>query len=406
MRRALLALLVALAPPAQGAQELERARLQPETVEGCPGVPYAHGARELWIGEDEAVDAAAEFWVLDRPSHFRSGHAEASYRVGEGTLRVESELEPDLASETVRLEEGEPIEPGVRRVYLHGVALPCERRTRYRVTRLEPAAGDLASLARFRELLLEAFELQYDAAFEAARERLEQARALRPADPAPYWLMARLLYLELEQNAAQIPAEERARRYVDVEHWADRAVERAPAQAEGYLWQGVARGRIATSQGNLRVALAGAMGGRGPAWLERTLRRAVELPDRFRFFGFSARGDALYALAQFYRLAPIGWYMRIVGTQGDRERAVELAREAVKTQPVRIEYRKELAVALLCRGAEGDAQTARGELEALLALPAITPLDRVDQAHARALRARVPRNICAYSRDGFVGTGS
>jgi hypothetical protein len=217
--------------------------------------------------------------------------------------------------------------------------------------------------------------------------------------------MARLVYLELEQNAAGIPAGERARRFEEVERWADQAVARAPNQAEGYLWQGVARGRIATSLGNLRIALAGAVGGRGPAWLEQTLRRAVELPERFRFFGFSSRGDALYALAQFYRLAPEGWYMGLVGTRGDHERAVALAREAVAVQPVRIEYRKELAVALLCRGRNGDAGDARRELAALLEIPPITPLDRIDQAHARALLERVPDNVCWYSRDGFVEVG-
>ena len=52
----------------------------------------------------------------------------------------------------------------------------------------------------------------------------------------------------------------RARGYAEVEHWADEAVARAPDQAEGYLWQGVARGRIATSAGNLRIALAGMVG--------------------------------------------------------------------------------------------------------------------------------------------------
>jgi hypothetical protein len=405
--RALVLLLLVLcaSPRAGAAQQLERARLEAVSIEGCPGLPYPRVSRELWLGSDEAVDVAGGFWLLDRPTHFRGGRALARYRVGPGVLRAESRLDADLAHESVRLEEEQPIAAAFRQVYLRGVALPCERHTRYAVTRLEPGSGDLAGLARFDELLLEAVELQYDGSFDPARQRLEQARALRPDDPAPYWLMARLVYLETEQSAPQLAADERARRFQEVERWADQAVQRAPGQAEGYLWQGVARGRIATSVGNLRIALAGAVGGRGPAWLEQTLRRAVELPDRFRFFGFSTRGDALYALAQFYRLAPDGWYMHLVGTSGDRTRAVQLASEAVRMQEVRIEYRKELAVALLCRGAQGDAEQARRELGALLELPAITALDRVDQEHARALQARVPANVCWYSRDGFVEAG-
>jgi hypothetical protein len=401
------ALLLALgaAAPLARAQPLERTRLDAETVEGCTGLPYPRAPRELWSAGDEAVDVATAFWVLDRPAHLRAGHALVHYRVGRGTLRIESQLLDGGREERVRIEEERPIEPAFRSVYLRAVELPCERRTRYAVQHLAPAEGDLAQLARFDALLLEAVELQYDSQFAPARERLEQARALRPADPTPCWLMARLVYLDLEQNAERIAAEERARRFAEVERWADLAVERAPGQAEGYLWQGVARGRIATSQGNLRIALAGAVGGRGPAWLEQTLRRAVELPDRFRFFGFSTRGDALYALAQYYRLAPEGWYMRALGTRGDHGRAVELASEAVGMQPARIEYHKELAVALLCRGGPGDAEDARRELAAVLEIPAITPLDRIDQAHARALQADVPPNICAYSRDGFVEGG-
>lgn len=403
-----LALLLALVPAlaAAAARPLERVRLEAESVDGCAGLPYPRGPRELWIDGREAVDVATGFWVLDRPTHFRDGRASARFRVGQGVLRAESSFEDELRTEVVRMQEERPIEPAFRQVYLRGMALPCERRTRYSLTPLGSASGDLLELASFDTLLLQAVELQYDSQFAAARERLEQARALRPADPVPCWLMARLVYLELEQNADRLPAAERAERYREVEHWADLAVERAPGQAEGYLWQGVARGRIATSLGNLRIALAGVVGGRGPAWLEQTLCRAVELPDRFRFFGFSTRGDALYALAQYYRLAPDGWYMRALGTRGDRTRAVELAGEAVDMQPVRIEYRKELAISLLCRGAEGDAAAARRELGALLEIPAITPLDRIDQVHARALQERVPGNICLYSRDGFVETGS
>jgi len=177
-------------------------------------------------------------------------------------------------------------------------------------------------------------------------------------------------------------------------------VQHPPDRAEGYLWQGIARGRIATTLGNLRMALDGALGERGPRWLEQTFQRAVTRPEEFRFFGFSTRADALHALAQYYRLAPDGWYMRLLGTRGDIERAIELSREAVAAQPVRIEYRAELAVELLCRNHPGDREAARAELEALLAIPAITPIDRIDHERARALLTEVPDDVCWSSRDG------
>jgi hypothetical protein len=143
------------------------------------------------------------------------------------------------------------------------------------------------------------------------------------------------------------------------------------------------------------------VGGRGPKWLEQTLRQAAELQEDFRFLGFTTRGDALHALAQFYRLAPDAWYMGLVGTRGNLDRAVELSRQAVAIQPRRIEYHKELGVALLCRGRSDDLEAAARELREVLALPAITPLDQVDQRHARRLLEQRPANVCWYSRDGF-----
>ena len=66
---------------------------------------------------------------------------------------------------------------------------------------------------------------------------------------------------------------------------------------------------------------------------------------------------------------------------------------------MRIEFRKELAVELLCRGRDADRSEAAAQLVALLELPAITPIDRVDQAHARRLIEGSIPDVCWYSRD-------
>jgi hypothetical protein len=319
---------------------------------------------------------------------------------------VDAELAPGLDREVVRIRVAEPIAPEYLATYLPGVALPCERVTRYSVTRSARGEADLPALARFDAALLEATELLYDARFADAQARLREAMALRPDDATPYWMMARLRYLALEARASALSSAERVAGYEDAEHWADGAVERAPTRAEGFLWQAIARGRIATSRGSVDLALRGWLGGRGPSWLEATMRKAVSLPEDFRFFGFSTRGDALHVLAQFYRLAPSGWYMSLVGASGNLDRAIDLSREAVSLQPVRIEYRKELAVELLCRGSAEDREAARAELAALLAIPAITRIDRIDQSHARILLDEPPAAACAYSRDSFGGNAA
>jgi hypothetical protein len=398
----------ALPAPASSArvERVERHLLSARAIEGCAGLPYPRRERQIDSAGDVAVDAAARFWEIDRPAAYVSGRSVRRYRVGEGALEIEAELDPALDRETVRIRVAEPIAPEYFATYLPEVSLPCERVTHYSVAPRSAGEADLDALARFDAALLEATERLYDADFAGAEARLREAMALRPNDPTPYWMMARLRYLSLEGRAPALSRAERIAGYEDAERWADGAVSRAPTRAEGFLWQAIARGRIATSRGSLDLAMRGWLGGRGPAWLEATMRKAVSLPEDFRFFGFSTRGDALHTLAQFYRLAPSGWYMSLVGASGNLDRAIELSREAVALQPVRIEYRKELAVELLCRGSAPDRREAEAEIRALLAIPAITAIDRIDHAHAQALLAEPRESACGYSRDAFGGSAA
>jgi hypothetical protein len=385
MTRSLVALALGAAlASAAAADDLERYELRATSVEGCPGLPVPRGTRELWSDGERAVDVHARFWTLDRPASYHGRTAVAHYRVGNGSLRVESELSPDRSEETLRVAIERPIATRYRRAYLAHIALPCERRTRYAVRELSPAAGDLGALARFDALLLESTELLYDERYAEAEERLLRAAALRPQDPAPFWMLARARYLALERAAVRGPEE--LRRYAEAEGWAATAVERAPLRAEGWLWHGAIRGRIATASGDLRAALA-TLSGRGPRFVEHALRQAVSLPEEYRFLADSTRNDALHALAQYYRLAPDAWYMTALGTRGDLARAIELSGEAVRAQPERIDYRTEHASALLCRGSPADRERAQRELEAALELPAISPLDVREQARARRLLA-------------------
>jgi len=394
----LLALGAGSAASAQ-AVDAQRVSLRVESSQGCAGIPHMHGGRELWISGKRTVDRTAYFWVLDQARSYALGRSTVRYRVGGGILRVDSELDEDLRGEVVRMHVETPIEEAYRSVYLPGVDLPCERRIRYRVRELPPGRADLTVLGRFDALLHRAAEVGYEGRFEESLALLGTAVGLDSDDPAPHWMMARARYLQLESATDRIPMAERLDGYREAEKWADRAVALAPDSPEGYLWQGVLRGRMATAMGNVRMAMNGMVGGRGPAWLAKTLEKAVSLEEQYVFFGYSTHGNALYALAQFYRLAPDAWYMAAVGTRGDIDRAIALSRDAVAVQPIRIEFRKELAVALLCRGHEEDRQAAEAELHKLLDLPAITRIDRIDHEHAKLLlRDGIP-DVCWYSRD-------
>jgi hypothetical protein len=215
-------------------------------------------------------------------------------------------------------------------------------------------------------------------------------------------MRARVAYLEGEA----LPANDRAGRlaaFERAERLADEAVALAPDHGEGWLWRGIARGRITTTQAGLRRALAVLSGERGPAWVAHCFEQAIALQPEYVHFGFSAAGDARAGAAQLYRLLPgAAWAGPVIGVARDLDRAVALAREALAIQPVRIEYAKELGVALLCRSAAGggaDRDEAERVLEGALRLPVRTPYERTDRRHAQELLAGPAERACGYSRD-------
>ena len=133
--------------------------------------------------------------------------------------------------------------------------------------------------------------------------------------------------------------------------------------------------------------------------------RAIALNPEYVHFGFSAAGDARAGAAQLYRLLPDGaWARPVIGVARDLDRAVALAREALEIQPVRIEYAKELGVALLCRAATRGGD--RAEAQRVLRDGAGAAGAHVVRAHRPAScrrscsRARRTR-ACGYSRDAW-----
>jgi hypothetical protein len=132
--------------------------------------------------------------------------------------------------------------------------------------------------------------------------------------------------------------------------------------------------------------------------------RAIALEPEYVHFGFSAAADARAGAAQLYRLLPEGaWARPLIGVSRDLDRAVALAREALAIQPARIEYAKELGVALLCRASAGggDLAEARRVLEGAQRLPVRTPYEETDRRHAGELLTAPPEAACGYSRDAW-----
>jgi hypothetical protein len=407
MRRLACALGVALAAAAPARASVRLARHVEATSCGALVADYAHEWAEASIGgEPVLVDLDARAWRLDEPAlHRRDGDAwqsEERHRVGDGAVRVRIRLEPDTGRFSAEVEPEPAGDFAVALAqYLPGVSLPC--RAAGRLSRKEaPASGRSAeSAAAVHAQIRRATELLYDQRFADAEAALAEAQARARGSDTVRWMRARVAYLEGEA----LPADDRDGRlaaFACAERFADEAVALAPEHGEGWLWRGVARGRITTTQAGLRQALGVLRGERGPRFVADCFERAIALAPKYVHFGFSAAGDARAGAAQLYRLLP-SWARPVIGVSRDLDRAVALAREALALQPVRIEYAKELGVALLCRAATagGDLAEARRVLRAAAALPVRTPYERTDLRHVRQLQDALPETACSYSRDAW-----
>ena len=232
---------------------------------------------------------------------------------------------------------------------------------------------------------------------------LEAYVATHPDDPEALWRLSRALYENGEVLAQSVPDAQRLPIYVRAGKIAHHVQEVDPENGEGYLWEGVAMGRIATASGILsQLNTAKPI---ETLWLTALSKKTVYRMDN----GISSfPGDVYNALGQFYRLCPDWLAMQwIAGTRGDIDKSVHYFRLMVKDDPHRLEGLKELGVALLCKGYKQDDAASKQEgrmwLNKAEELPASYPTDVIDHRQIPGILAR-EKDACGYSRDGWEDT--
>ena len=232
---------------------------------------------------------------------------------------------------------------------------------------------------------------------------LERYVAAHPDEPEGLWRLSRTLYEHGEVLAQSASDEQRLPLYARAQVLAHHVQEVAPENGQGYLWEGVAMGRIATTSGILsQLSTADD--------IEALWIKALSKPTKYRMdTGISSfPGDVYNALGQFYRLCPDWLLMKwISGTRGDIDKSVSYFEMMVADDPNRLEGLKELGVALLCKGYKRDDEAAKAQgriwLRKAVTLPHSYPTDAIDHDQIPTLLAR-ESEACGYSRDGWEDT--
>ena len=249
----------------------------------------------------------------------------------------------------------------------------------------------------------QAEELGNQGDLDGVLRTLEPYVAAHPDDIEGTWRLARALYEKGEVLAQSVPDAERLPVYLRVQKYSQAAQRLDPENGQGYLWEGVAMGRIATSKGILSQL-------RTAKRIEQLWLTALGKKTTYRMrIGISSfPGDVYNALGQFYRLCPDWAAMQwIAGTRGDIDKSVKYFRMMVADDPKRLEGLKELGVALLCKGNKQADTGAKAEgriwLRKALELPYSYPTDVIDHQQIPRILER-EKDACGYSRDGWEDT--
>jgi hypothetical protein len=227
--------------------------------------------------------------------------------------------------------------------------------------------------------------------------------ATHPDDVEALWRLARALYEKGEVLAGKVPDAQRLPIYERVQALSRHVQELEPDNGQGWLWDGVGMGRVATAKGILSQLFTADD-------IERLWLRALSTKTRYASTSGNSTfpGDLLNALGQFYRLCPDWAAMKwIAGTRGNIDTSVSYQRKLVAQEPQRIEALKELGVSLLCKGDKQDDEAAKAEgrewLQKALAIPPRFPTEKIDHQQIPVILQRED-DACGYSRDGWEDT--
>jgi len=258
----------------------------------------------------------------------------------------------------------------------------------------------IAAAATVRELIDNSEKLWLTNKFVESQNVLKQAMAANPANNEKaeiYWRMSRNLY-DMAEGMPREAKQARMANYLQIQDLCKKCSALAPATPECYLFLSTGIGREGTQKGILNMLPR-------IKEVETLYLKVIELKPTYRSEHGEANtlGDAYYALGIFYRMVPDWTVVQLLyKTKGDKKKSIDMLRKAVSLEPGRIEYSKELGVALICYGQNTNNQASIDEgkktLQKVLTMTEYKPTDKIDKDHTKMILADL-KMACGYSRD-------
>jgi len=215
-----------------------------------------------------------------------------------------------------------------------------------------------------------------------------------PENKEVYWMIARNYYF-IGELLPKNKEQEKLDAFIQCQEWANKGKAKDPNVAGNYFFSGVGMGQESVIRGIFKSL-------NKAKTTEDLFLKTLAMHPTYKSDWDSIEGGANLALCQFYRKVPDKAIMQwLYKTRGNLDKSVSYCQAALKILPDRIDYNKEMGVALICRGNKknmpADVAEGKNYLEKAIGLPAKTEINKFDQADSKRLLAD-PKLACGYSR--------
>lgn len=240
-----------------------------------------------------------------------------------------------------------------------------------------------------------------DEDYKLALKLLQEAEKEDPNNPTIYWLYAKNLMMEglrQDEKATKIKGKLFKKGY----QYALKCRALAPEDYNCEMHIGALLGRVMTNAG-IWSTLFNA--GKVEKAFNNANRLANEGKQHYRYAsGNTSIGVSAFALGVMYRLAPHGWFMRLLSpVDGDLDKSIKFHKQTLKTKPTEAEYSTELGASYLCKWQlKKDKEALRIGKEVLtrcseLPVPR-TATSKISHRDCSRLK-NSPKLACGYSKD-------